>query len=148
VKLLGHHGVFRTGPQLWSRQIVEQHGIVHGFRCRRDDIAETDTHLQRNASAIQLRLQVDPHTAIARLLADFGAPERSRFERDAVRGFDLADLADSRGGGVDVVWAIAQQICVPRWPVWLVVSQGKQQGALEQVVGAMPGDRQPVQQPF
>lgn len=148
MKLLGDHRVFRVGAQLRGGQVFEEHRVAHRFRRWRDRIAKTDVHLQRDARTIQLRLQVDSHAAITRLLADHRALDRTRIERDAILHLDPADLAERRHGGVDVVRAEPQQVRIARRPMRLVVPQRKQQRTLEQVVGGMRRDRQPVQQPL
>jgi len=134
MKFLSHHGVLRVGAQSWSGQIFEQHGVVHRFRRWRDRIAETDVHLQRDASTVQLRLQVDAYAAVAGFLADDRGPHGGWVKRNAILRRDLANRAESRNCGVDVVRSESKQVSIARRPMRLVVPKRKQQGALQQVV--------------
>jgi hypothetical protein len=103
MKFLSHHGVLRVGAQSRSGQIFEQHRVVHRFRRWRDRIAETDVHLQCNASTVQLRLQVYAYAAVARFLAYHRGLDGGWIKRDAILGRDLADLTKRRNCGVEVV---------------------------------------------
>ena len=76
VELFGHHRVFRVSAQLWSGQVVQQYPVADRFRRRRYGIAKSDVHLQRDARAVELGQEVDPHPAVASLLADFRSLDR------------------------------------------------------------------------
>ena len=140
MELFGHHGVFRVSTQLWGAPVVKQYPIADRFRRRHHGIAKSDVHLQRDARAVELGQEVDPHPAVASLLADFRSLDRGGTEPDPVFHRDPADFAEGGHDRVDVIGAKAQQVGIARRPVRQVIPDRKQQCALEQEVVRVDGE--------
>ncbi len=70
VEFFGNNGIARIGSQLRCREILQQDRVADRQWCWSHCLTEPDVNLQRDARTIQRCLQVDPHAAIACLLAD------------------------------------------------------------------------------
>ena len=98
LELLGDHRFARVGPEAGGRQ-VEEGGIVVLLALGRDDVAEPDVHLQREADAAEVALEPRPQPALRLVAPDISDPDRRGVENDAV--LRAGNAADGLHGGAD-----------------------------------------------
>ena len=91
------------------RYVGQQGRVGDRLGCGRDRIAESDVDLQCQARAVEGGAHVDAHAAVAGLLADRGAGDRSGVEHDAVIHRDAADGSEHADQRRHVIRAESQQ---------------------------------------